>query len=115
MGIGGLPAAFGAGAGLAATGGFGLVAIGGPGGLISVELEGREAGAEEVADAVGVFFHGVAEPFEGPMPGKIAIGLLETSADTELAIGFGAACGVGRFGGGGGVGTGAALGGTSSR
>jgi hypothetical protein len=99
---------------LVATEGFGLVAIGGPGGLISSELEGREVGAEAL-DATGVFFHGAADPFEGTMPGKTAIGLLDGSADTELAKGFGAAEDAGRLGGGGGAGAGAALGGTSSR
>lgn len=102
------------GAGLAPTGGFGLVASGGPGGLISSELEGRETGAE-AADAVGVFFHGVADPFEGPMPGNTATGLLEASADIELTKDFGAAGAAGRLGGGGGDGAGVALGGTSSR
>jgi hypothetical protein len=115
VGIGGCPTFFGGGggAGLTATEGFGLVAIGGPGGLISSELEGREVGAEAL-EATGAFFHGVADPFEGPMPGKTATGLLDTSADTELVT-FGGIGAAGRLGGGGGAGAGAALGGKSSR
>ena len=108
-----MPGAFGGagGVGLVATGGFGLLAIGGADGLISSELEGREAGAE----ALGIFFHGVDDPFEGPMPGKTATSLLDASADTDPAKGFGAATDAGRLGGGGGAGAGAALGGTTSR
>ena len=111
-----MPEAFGGagGAGLVETGGFGLMATGGPGGLISSELEGREAGAEAL-DTAGDFFHGAADPLEGPIPGNTAIGLLDASVDKELAKGFGAAGAAGLLGGGGGEGTAAAWGGTSSR
>lgn len=96
------------------AGGFGLVPIGGPGGLVSRELEGREAGAEAL-DTAGDFFHGVVDPLEGPIPGNTAIGLLDASGDKELVGGFGAAGAAGLLGGGGGEGAAATRGGTNSR
>ena len=93
-------------------GGFGLVATGGPGGF------GTGDGLAELGSGVAGFFHGVAEPLEGTMPGKTETGLADAFAATELNDGFGAdglASGVGRGRAGGGGGAGAALGGTSSR
>lgn len=116
--------------GLLATGGGPGLGFDATGGLGASALPGRElVGVVSldpfVAAVVAVFFHGVAEPFDGAMPGKTAIGFAEGSAEMD----FGAALAAGaagvtetgrRFaggGGGGGGGTGAALGfgGMSSR
>lgn len=137
VGTGGFPPIFGARGGFAPIGGagFGFVATGG-GGLVAKELDGREPPGLESDDAspldCGAFFHGVAEPFDGPIPGKTETGFAEASAVTEWidtfgppnpALGLGAVCpsegggGGRRFAGGGGGGAGAAFGfgGTSSR
>jgi len=143
VGIGGLPptglaAGFGGAPGFAAIGGgLGLFAIGG-GGLAARELPGLElAGVllDEALAVPGVFFHGVADPLDGPMPGKTDTGLADESATTDLTGTLAAAAGAGvglevvitgvgvteggrRFGGGGGGGGAAAafgFGGTSSR
>lgn len=106
-GIGGLPGTFGAPGFAASGGGFGLT---GPGGLEPSELEGFEGGAGMLG-ATGVFFHGVADPFDGPMPGNTATGLSNVSGGIGLTCGLGAAGAAGRRGGGGG----AAFEGTSSR
>lgn len=89
VGIGGFPGTFGPpAAGFAATGGggFGFEATGG-GGLEAIELDGRELAGLESVDApllaCGAFFHGVAEPFDGPIPGKTDIGLVDALAVTD--------------------------------
>ena len=132
VGIGGFPPATGGlGApGLLAKGGgvgLGLFATGGGGGLPARELPGREAAGvlalEPFAVVAGDFFHGVADPFDGAIPGNTATGFAEASAVTGLATIFGAAGapgGRGAAGGGGGGGGAAAglalgLGGTSSK
>lgn len=112
-GVGGLLPAFG----LAATGGgpgFVLAAIGG-GTLPAVELCG-------VFDGVAVvFFHGVAEPLEGAIPGNTETGLADTSAATDVNLvagvdeGLGASGAGRRRGGGGGAGADLGFGGTNSR
>ena len=117
--------------GFAATGGgatFGLVATGG-GGFAPSELEGREfAGVlpvDSLAKPAG-FFQGVAEPFEGIMPGKTATGLADALAVTDdtVTATLGAAGGEGitgvdggslRAGGGGAAGGARGFWGTSSR
>lgn len=116
LGMGGLLGGFGA-AGFAPTGGpngFGLAATGG-GGVGDIELEGLEdAGGSP--DDEGVFFHGVADPLEDPIPGKTETGFADTSAVNGLVDGLGCAGWAGRFlGGGGGAGTAATFGGASSR
>ena len=138
---GGLPPAglatggFGGAPGFAATGGgFGLFATGG-GGLPPTELEGLELGgvlSDEPLLAPGAFFHGVADPLDGAIPGKTDTGLADESAVTDLigalatevgaGVGFGAmgvvvgAEGGGRrFGGGGGATAALGLRGTISR
>jgi len=133
--IGGLPPAGLAAGGLGGTpgfaatgGGFGLFAIGG--GLAARELAGLElAGvlSDKVFDVSSDFFQGIAEPLDGPMPGKTDTGLADESATTDLTT---AGAGVGpeamvatagvvgggrRFGGGGGATAAFGLGGTSSR
>jgi hypothetical protein len=121
--------------GFAATrGGFGLFATGG-GGLPPTELEGLELGgvlSDEPLFVPGAFFHGVADPLDGAIPGKTDTGLADEFAATDLigtlatevgaAVGFGAmeaAAGVEgggrRFGGGGGATAALGLRGTSSR
>lgn len=128
VGIGGFPGTFGPpGPGFAATGGGGLgfEATGG-GGLGAKELDGRELAGLESVDApllaCGVFFHGAAEPFDGPIPGKTAMGFADASAVTDLMVIEGpvpgpAGGGGGRrpMGGGGGAATAFGFGGTSSR
>lgn len=143
-GIGGFPGIFGAPPGFTPTGGaggFGLVATGG-GGLLPIVLDGLEStGVLLVGELPPLvdrfFFHGVADPFEGAMPGNTDTGLADASAPTALkaaadgvglpdivgaagALGAAGAAGGGggrRTAGGGGGGTGAAFGfgGTSSR
>jgi hypothetical protein len=93
-GTGGLPGIFGA-PGFAANGGatgFGLTATGGGAFPVANELPGRELAAELSPNPLeeGVFFHGVADPFAGPIPGKTDTGFALTSADTDLTIRFGA-------------------------
>jgi len=116
--MGGLPGIFGP-PGLAANGGagFGLAATGG-GGLPANELAGLELAGEPpvLSLAVGAFFHGVAEPFDPPIPGKTATGFAPESANIDFARigGFGVdeavdavgAGGAWRFAGGGGGGGG---------
>lgn len=138
VGIDGFPptaGGFGGAPGFAPTGGgFGLAATGG-GGLLARELEGLEVAgvlSDEPLGAPGVFFHGVADPFDGAIPGKTETGLADESAAIGLigalaAVGAGVglsniagAAGVeegGRRlgGGGGGAAAGLGLGGTSSR
>jgi len=135
VGIGGLPptglaaGGFGGAPGFAATGGgFGLFAIGG--GLAARELAGLELAGVlpgEAFDVSNDFFHGVAEPLDGAIPGKTDTGLADESATTDLTtagagIGLGAVVatagvvgGGRRFGGSGGAEAAFALGGTSSR
>lgn len=86
LGTGGLPGTLGA-PGLLATGGagLGLDATGG-GGFVAIELPGLELAGESLDDeAVGVFFHGVADPFAAPIPGKTDTGFAEASAVTGAA------------------------------
>lgn len=123
VGTGGLP-----GFGFAATGGgAGLGFVATAGGLGANELPGRELAGVLSADAsvaAAVFFHGVADPFAGIIPGKTDTGLAWTSAAkdfTGVGDGFvvapdegGVGCGR-RAGGGGGGGVAALFGGTSSR
>lgn len=115
LGIGGLPGTFGA-PGFAPTGGgagFGFAAIGG-GGFEASELEGRGP-AEELSEAEGAFFQGVADPLEAPIPGNTETGFADASAVRALTTaGLGVGVGTGRDRGGGG-GVGAALGGANSR
>lgn len=120
----------------ATGGGFGLfAATTGGGGLVAKELEGLELAvvlSYELLVAPGAFFHGVADPLDGPIPGKTDTGFADESAATNLigtlAVEFGAGVdfsGVGaaagiegggrRFGGGGGAAAALGLGGTSSR
>ena len=137
VGIGGLPGIFGGPPlppdtlGFEAIGGpgFGFVATGG-GGLLPNEEFGREALGELSVESCGVcvFFHGVAEPFEGPMPGKTETGLAFEFATSDLTGGLadrveevvvgggtGALLWVGGGGGGGGVGVALGLGGAGIR
>jgi hypothetical protein len=115
LGTGGFPGTLGAG--LLPTGGvgFGLVATGG-GGFGASELPGRElAGESSDDDAVGVFFHGVADPLAAAMPGKTDTGLADALAVTGAArVVFEAAGGPGtalfRAGGGGAAAAGAGAG-----
>ena len=93
------------------TGGFGLAATGG-GGLDPKAELGRELAG--VVSAVEGFFHGVADPLEGCIPGNTDTGLDDASATTGMTDIFGVAVGAGRDLGGGG-GAEIALGGTSSR
>jgi hypothetical protein len=115
VGTEGFPGGFGA-TGFAAKGGagFGLTATGG-GGLPPIELAGLEfAGVVSVdsCEATENFFHGVAEPLEGAIPGNTETGLAAESAATEPT----GTLGIGRrFGGGGGAEVALGLGGTSSR
>jgi len=95
VGIGGLLGGLGT-PGFAAIGGaegFGLDAIGG-GGLLAKELDGLEL-AGESSEADGAFFHGVADPLEGPIPGKTEIGLADASAAKDLTDDCGVEAGVG--------------------
>jgi len=127
VGIGGFIGALGA-PGFAARGGgagFGLVLTGGAG-LPATELEGLEISSGVPAD--GDFFHGVAEPLGGIMPGNTETGFAEASAYKDWASTLGVAIGVGvcftlagaeggrrRLGGGGGGGVALGCGGASSR
>jgi hypothetical protein len=142
VGMGGLPPAglatggFGGMPGFAAIGGgFGLFATGGGGLPPPTELEGLELGgvlSDEPLVAPGAFFHGVADPLDGAIPGKTDTGLADESAATDLigtlatevgaGVGFGAVGvpadvvgGGRRFGGGGGATAALGFGGTSSR
>jgi len=98
VGIPGFPL----GVGFAATtgAGLGLFATGG-GGFAARELPGRELAGESL-DAVGVFFHGVADPFAGAMPGNADTGLADASAITGAGL-VTAFAGTGRRAGGGGA------------
>lgn len=117
VGIGGLaapglaPTAGGLGAaGFPATGeGLGLDATGGG----TLPAAGAGFAAFE-AGALG-FFHGVADPFAGAIPGNTDTGFADASAVTGVAATLGVGVGAGRVLGGGGGAAGAALGGTSSR
>lgn len=129
LGTGGFPGGFGA-PGLAPTGGgagFGFVATGGGGLPPPTELLGRElAGLSWVAAG---FFHGVADPLDGAIPGNTETGFAEASAAIALTVGFGTVAGVGlvaagaagaeggrrRLGGGGGAAGAFGFGGTNSR
>lgn len=97
-----------------ATGGGGLATSGGALGLPAVAVPPE-------VEAAG-FFHGVAEPLFGPIPGNTDTGFADESAATDWTGAFatGATAGVvdggrRRFGGGGGAATAFGLGGTSSR
>lgn len=96
---------------------MGFVATGG-GGFPASELPGLEFPGESL-DAVGVFFHGVEDPFAGPMPGKTDTGFADASAvkgearTVLVAVAAGLA-GTGRLRAGGG-GAAAAGAGASSR
>jgi hypothetical protein len=102
VGIGGLPptglaaGGFGGAPGFAATGGgFSLFAIGG--GLAARELAGLELAGVlpgEAFDVSNDFFHGVAEPLDGAIPGKTDTGLADESATTGLTT-AGAGIGLG--------------------
>lgn len=126
VGTGGLPPTGGLGApGFEPTGGggagLGFVPTGG-GGFAPV------AGVPFELEAAS-FFHGVAEPFEGAIPGKTETGFADALAATGFggaaltpagfaaSGGFAAPPGVGLAGGGGGGGAATAFGlrGTSSR
>ncbi len=125
VGTGGFPGALGVGF-AATTGGLGFAATGG-GPLDAKELDGRELAGESsgVELLVGVFFHGVAEPFAAAMPGKTATGFAFAFAVRDATETFawedvtgvcftpGAGGGALDLGGGGGAGA-AAFGGTSS-
>ena len=100
---------------------MGFVATGG--GLLANEEFGRELFAELSAEScwVWVFFHGVTEPLEGPIPGKTDTGFAFESATSDLTGGalttgvvVVVVCrGAGTFlcvGGGGGGGAGVAFG-----
>lgn len=113
LGTGGLPGTLGAGLLAMGGAGLGLLATGG-GGFGASELPGRElAGESPDDDAVGVFFHGVADPFAAAMPGNTDIGLADASAITGapravlFAAGF---AGTGRLRAGGGGAASAATG-----
>lgn len=112
--------------------GLGFEPTGGGGGFPASELPGRELAGVTWLDGAGDFFHGVAEPFEGAIPGKTATGFADAFAVTGFGTILGAAGAAGAAGilgppppagggGGGGGGGGAAaafgfgLGGTSSR
>lgn len=118
VGIGGLPGALGAGLPPGGVG-FGLAATGGAAGLFANELPGRDGAGELSVDSVGVFFHGVADPLAGAIPGKTEIGFAEAFAVTDctgtFAAGLEAAAGGGRVRGGGGGAAATGFGGTSSR
>lgn len=91
VGTGGLAGGFGA-PGFAAIGGagFGLLAIGG-GGLWFNELVGLElTGVESSEVEEGVFFHGVAEPLDDPIPGNTETGLADWSATMDFTDTLGA-------------------------
>ena len=124
--MGGLGPGFAAtgGAGLLpATGGLGFVATGGAGFPPPSALDGLEESESSGVEDEGVFFQGVGEPFEGPIPGNTDTGFadgLALIADgltdaTGVAAGLGVGAGAGALRGGGGGAAGAALGGTSSR
>jgi len=103
--------------------------------LVAIELEGLElAGvvSDEPLVAPGAFFHGVADPLDGAIPGKTDTGFADESAATGLIGTLAAEVGAGvdfsgvgaaasiegggrRFGGGGGAAAALGLGGTSSR
>jgi len=124
-GAGGFGGSFGAPLGLddnAGAMGLGLVVTGG-GGLLAAEFEEVELAGVSL-DVLGVFLHGVADPSEGPIPGKTETGFADALAVKDCTGTFGAAGGEGtgldvgggrRLGGGGGVGVGLGFGGTSSR
>lgn len=77
------------------------------------ELEGLELPEESSVD--GVFFHGVAEPFAGTIPGKTETGFADTLAVSDWTGILAAACAGARFRGGGGGAAGLAFGGASSK
>ena len=58
---------------------MGLFATGGGGGLPARELPGREVAGVVTLELFAVFatdfFHGVADPFDGAIPGNTATGL----------------------------------------
>jgi len=123
-GIGGLPGTLGAPGLLDAiggAGGFGLLPTGGDGAGLPTVLDGLEEGRS------AVFFQGVDDPLEAPMPGKTATGLVLTDASTGfvdvvgVGLGLRTAAAVGTVGGtrrppgsGGGFAT-FGFGGTSSK
>ena len=97
LGIGGLPGIFGGPPpppdtlGFEAIGGgpgFGFIATGG--GLFASAEFGLELDGELSAESCRAcaFFHGVAEPFEGPMPGKTETGFALESATSDLTGGL---------------------------
>lgn len=103
LGAAGLPTGgLGGAPGFAATGGgFGLFATGG-GGPRAIELEGLElAGVLSVEPlvALGAFFHGVADPLDGAIPGKTDTGFADESAATDLIGTLATAVGAGGAGG----------------
>ena len=90
----------------------------GGGGLPAIELEGLELGgvlSDEPLVTPGAFFHGIADPLDGAIPGKTDTGLADESAATDLIDTLAAEDGVSvvatvegggrRFGGGGGAAT----------
>jgi hypothetical protein len=90
-GTGGLPGAVAGG--LAGTG-LGLAATGGglpPKELVGLGFTSERSSAEDVD---GVFFHGLAVPFEGAIPGKTDTGFAEASAVTDWTTTFGGPDGV---------------------
>lgn len=129
--VAGLPTGgFGGALGFAATGGggFGLFATGG-GGLLAIELDGLEPTgvlSDEPLVGPGAFFHGVADPLDGAMPGKTDTGFADESATTDLICNLATVVGTvegvaeveggaRRLGGGGGAPVALGFGGTSSR
>lgn len=101
--------------GLTATGG-GILAAPPP--EAGRELSGAVVAFEDAVD----FFHGVADPLDGAIPGNTDTGLADASADREVTLGaefedagFEALGGGRRPAGGGGGAAALGLGGTSSR
>lgn len=127
LGAGGLLGSLGA-PGFAARGGgegFGFVPRGGAGLPLST-LEGLEISSDVPED--GVFFHGVADPVTGIMPGNKETGFAEESASRDWTDTLGVVASVGvcltlvgtdgggrRLGGGGGAGATLGCGGASSK
>jgi hypothetical protein len=81
LGTGGFAPAGGGIPGFApGAGGFGLApGAGGGAGLLPITLDGRELSS----DAAGDFFHGVAEPLDGAIPGKTDTGLADAFAVSD--------------------------------
>lgn len=92
VGTVGLPGAFGAPGLLARGGGPGLGFTAGGGAFVARELVGLELAGVLPLEApfvvAAVFFHGVAEPLEGAMPGNTATGFADGSAVNAFAGAF---------------------------